>query len=758
MTSKNLYFKLMREDWKNRLWAPALIALASFFAYPVLLAFLAGKAHRDWNTAAEALKWFSGEAVNWISFENGVAVFFVVAVSLVCGLSSFYYLTSGKRVDFYHSIPVRRETLFLVHYVDGILMPAIPYALALLVSIVVCAANGMSTDILCSTALSAYTLHMIYYILCYTTVVIASMMTGHLVIGFFGSMVLMFYMPIAAGLINSFFGSFFLSYCYPDKASVLEKFTRISPVMEYIHTVSLYGDHADRTQVVMAAVTAVIVSVLLMVTAVCLYKKRPSEAAGKAMAFSASQPIIRILITVVAGLGMGDFFWSLQQSNGWLVFGAVCGSMISHCVIESIYHFDFRKLFSHKGQLAFSTIAALVILLSFRFDLFGYDAYLPSASRVAYASVDISGLNNWVSYGKVVEDQEMYGRRVRYGYETISSESYMAQHMQSTDVETILNFAAAGIEENRILKSEWGRSGTMAAEVIHGAEDDMAEALIKTAENSETMRYTTATVTYTLKSGRKVSRNYTINMTKSYELIKKICQDGEYQKAAYPLLAADAGSIVNVRYRQNRSKGDQSLKNLTQEERTELLSAYRQEFSGMNLDQMKEELPVGLIRFTTELDEKAIAWWNNPDKTEYDGESVWNYYYGPDVRDEEFYPVYPSFTKTIALLEQYGASVKNEELMDRIISVKVSGYAPNSDAYQEIMFTDPEEIKALGDMTRDERMLYYDPMYEEENLTVEVTVADKTEKAEGEESLENTYSSFFKKGEIPQIVKERMGC
>lgn len=34
MTSKNLFFKLMREDWKNRLWAPALIALASFFAYP----------------------------------------------------------------------------------------------------------------------------------------------------------------------------------------------------------------------------------------------------------------------------------------------------------------------------------------------------------------------------------------------------------------------------------------------------------------------------------------------------------------------------------------------------------------------------------------------------------------------------------------------------------------------------------------------------------------------------------------------------
>lgn len=750
MTSKNLFFKLMREDWKNRLWAPALIALASFFAYPVFLAFMAGKADRDWNTAAEAFHWFSEQSIRWISFENGVAVFFVVVVSLVCGLSSFYYLTSRKRVDFYHSIPVRREILFLVHYADGILMPAIPYALALVASVIVCAANGVSTDALCATAVSAYILHMIYYILCYTTVVIASLMTGHLVIGFFGSMVLMFYMPISASLFESFFESFFLSYYYPGDDSVFENLIRISPVMEYVHTVSLY---ADQKPVVMVAAAAGIVSLILIAAAVFLYKKRPSEAAGKAMAFAVSQPVIRVLITVVAGLGIGDFFWSLQHSNGWMVFGVVCGSVISHCVIESIYHFDFRKLFSHKEQLAFSTLAALAILFSFRFDVFGYDTYLPSADKVAYASVDIGRLNDWVSYGKVVEDQEIHGQRVLYSYEFTPSEIYMAQHMKSTDVNTILNFAAAGIEENRLCKNEWDQRGTGENAVAYEIAEVTA-APAETSDESENMRYTTATVTYTLKSGRKVIRNYSINMTKNYELIKKLSQDDEYQKAAYPLLAADADTFVNVRYRQSRSRGDQSLKNLTAEERNEVLSAYRQEFSAMTLEQMEEETPVGLIRFTTETDEKAIAWRNN---AELDTLSSWNYYYGADVRDQDFYPVYPSFERTIRLLGQYGVSVKNEALSDKIVSVTVSGYAPNSDSYQTVMFTDPEEIKALGDITRNGRMLYYDPMYEEDDLTVEVTVSDKTGKAEQEEDMENTYSSFFRKGEVPQIVKDRMG-
>ena len=50
-----------------------------------------------------------------------------------------------------------------------------------------------------------------------------------------------------------------------------------------------------------------------------------------------------------------------------------------------------------------------------------------------------------------------------------------------------------------------------------------------------------------------------------------------------------------------------------------------------------------------------------------------------------------------------------------------------------------------------------DLMYEEDDLTVEVTVSGKTGKAEQEDDMENTYSSFFKKGEVPQIVKDRMG-
>ena len=752
MTSKNLSFKLMAEDLKRRVWAIALTVLALIFAqiFPIAVkcseyAEQAGK----WN---ESTREYMEANILSLLKVNPMAAAVLIGAAVLWAVTSFCYLHNSKKVDFYHSIPVKRHVLYIANYFNGIWVTAAVYLVFTAVTILLAGRCGISGGIHTGRIWMGALINVVFYSLLYTTVSAAMMLTGNIVVALLGTVVFFSYGPAVVGLSMAYMDTWFKTY--RETAVISDLFEKLlertSPFTAYVYALGNFGEGRNVTG---AVVTALLVTVVLAVGTYCLYWLRPSEAAGKAMAFAVSQPVIRVLITVVAGLGIGDFFWSLQRSNGWMVFGVVCGSVISHCVIESIYHFDFRKLFSHKEQLAFSTIAALAILFSFRFDVFGYDTYLPSADKVAYASVDIGRLNDWVSYGKVVDDQEIHGQRVLYSYEFTPSEIYMAQHMKSTDVDTILNFAAAGIEENRLCRNEWDQRGTGENAVTYEMAEETA-APAETSDESETARYTTATVTYTLKSGRRVIRNYSINMTKNYELIKKLFQDEEYQKAAYPLLAADADTFVNVRYRQSRSKGDQSLKNLTAQERNEVLSVYRQEFSAMSLEQMEEETPVGLIRFTTETDEKAIAWWNNPDL---DTVSSRNYYYGADVRDQDFYPVYPSFTKTIRLLGQYGVSVKDEALSDKIVSVTVSGYAPNSDSYQTVTFTDPEEIKALGDITRNERMLYYDLMYEEDDLTVEVTVSGKTGKAEQEDDMENTYSSFFRKGEVPQIVKDRMG-
>ena len=111
MTSKNLFFKLMKKDLGQRLWAVALIGMGCFFAYPVTAAVSAGDIERYEDLKLGMIR-YSDQILEWLSFENGMTAFVMMVAALVCGISGFAWLNAKSKVDFYHSIPVRREVLF----------------------------------------------------------------------------------------------------------------------------------------------------------------------------------------------------------------------------------------------------------------------------------------------------------------------------------------------------------------------------------------------------------------------------------------------------------------------------------------------------------------------------------------------------------------------------------------------------------------------------------------------------------------------
>ena len=133
MTSKSLFFRLIKEDLKRRLWAFGLSFLTFFFAMPVLAAMGVTNLEQQYalwvedagnydfgagNTAETEFSRKLGElAVESIGLENVVMGFLVITAALVLALTGFLYLHSRKQVDFYHSIPVRREILFTVRFV-----------------------------------------------------------------------------------------------------------------------------------------------------------------------------------------------------------------------------------------------------------------------------------------------------------------------------------------------------------------------------------------------------------------------------------------------------------------------------------------------------------------------------------------------------------------------------------------------------------------------------------------------------------------
>ena len=94
MTSRNLFFKLMKEDLKRRLWVVTLIGLGCFFMYPVAAAFMAGSIEEYAPYFERGMQVYKRNLESLLSFESGLTAFGMTVAALICGLSSFSYLIS----------------------------------------------------------------------------------------------------------------------------------------------------------------------------------------------------------------------------------------------------------------------------------------------------------------------------------------------------------------------------------------------------------------------------------------------------------------------------------------------------------------------------------------------------------------------------------------------------------------------------------------------------------------------------------------
>lgn len=731
MTSKNLFFKLMKEDFKRRIWAVSLIGLSFFFLFPVVAAFQAGVI-REAMTQELGLLRYQNWIEGWLSFDCGMTAFVIVLTALICGLSSFSYLDSKQKVDFYHSIPVRREKMYIANYLDGVLILAVPYAVSLVLAVLVGVSNGAQGWVLWKTAASAFGMHMVYFLLLYTTTVVAVMLTGNLVIAFLGSAVLNFYIPVAVTLIQVCFETFYSTFVWSSMQKSMEHGLRISPVMEYTYQISQHIDGEFSWTALLGAFAA---AMALAVLGCFLYRKRPSEAAGKAMAFAVTRPVIRILITMASALGLGLFFWSMRESTGWAVFGVLCGTVISHCVIEIIYHFDFKKLFANKAQLAVCGLVSIAVLFVFRYDLTGYDKYLPDAGNVKDAAVEVDILKGWVSYGETQKEPDG-----SYVWKGIPSSSFVMENMRYTDTENLLSIAAAGIgamEQERAVQPE--------------VEEAYSGYGYGSGDSGDTERISNITIRYTLKSGRHVYRRYSIDIDAVMPQISKLYASAEYQEGTFPLMGRGPESVADVYYSEQGQKI--RLGQLTAEEKAVMLETYQREFSSITPEQMEGEYPVGLIRFTSPMDEEGLKWW---ERQEADGFKQYSGYssYSHDryLADKDYYPVYPSFTGTIRLLEEQQIDVGSYYANMDIRSVNIRWYDAYSDGWdggrKEIVVTDPDEIQELKKVMLGTGRRYYNQLFSTSGLDVDIWVM--------EDGSTESYSTEFPRDGVPEFVIERL--
>lgn len=687
MTSKRLYCKLFLEDCKRKVWAFALLGLAMFFVLPVATAIRFSVNNR--RVLAMSMEELAQLRLQYAHMMLDFGTDYPVVrltlfwAAIVLGIASFSYLLDKKQVDFYHSFPAKRILLFAVHMSVGIVIPAAVYLIALVLETAVLLANGILPFQMSFWAVRGYMGHMLYYVLIYSTVVLAVMMTGTKIAALLGTAVFFAYFPSVAMLLTAYCQTFFETYThwsYPLWASVL---IRLSPMTVFSGSVSeglLLGE----------ALRAVGAVLALTAASLFLYQKRPLEAAGKTMAFHWSKGIVKVLLVGAFGMAGAAFFYTIQDKLGWMVFGAIVGVTISHCVIEVIYYSDFKKLFCHEKTMALCMTGVLTLALSFYFDVFRYDAYLPKEEQVEKAAIDF-GEDHWVTY-ELVETQDSL-TSFSGSWHLITDDGGTVQ-----DIPAVLAVAREGISQ-----------------------------LDENFVNEDYDSYCEVIVAYTLKGGRKVYRGYDMYIDPVLDEVDRIYGERDYKNALYPGLTLPAREAAAHTVYRTLGENVETLKG-DEAQWEAVVEAYQEELAAMTMTRRRTEAPVGELLLISDEDDALI-------RKHHDGVGSWYDRYGRD--DGYFYPVYSTFTKTIQALADCGIEVEHRYNVEDLQGIEITAYGPFTDQ-TESWEDDPGEGNDLsGELTPED--LDPDSMADPgDSLSAGFSEKEKWEYAEGTLQVEAT--------------------
>ena len=641
MTSRSLFFKYMKENTKQRIWNLALVLLLCFFAFPVTTALWSSTAFRPENlnsslpadlARTQAQRDFTRDMLRMYSMKGGALAFMLTIAAVVLAASGFAYLHSKKKTDFYHSLPIRREMLYAVTCLNGFLYMAVAYLGFLTIAAVMIRVKGVPFD--WGSLYLASVEHLCFFALVYMTAILSMLLTGNLVVGLLGTGVLFSWGPVICMTISAYFSEYFTTFS-GDDSFLLALSERTSPVAWYVKA-------CMSSQPGRMALWAMLAAAVLFLLGMLLYRRRPSEAAGHAMAFPITEPIIRFLIAVPSSLLLGAMFHSMMYEDGWTVFGLVCGLLLVSCIIEIIYHFDFKSLFAHKRQLLVSAVFVGVVFAIFRFDLFGYDRYLPATEKLASGGIysDLLDPDATSQYHSTVEYTEGW-----YGvtFDAMPS-STLADEMQISDdqgLELLHTIAAQGVHDAAEDRDRFLRG--------HGRSYDVEE-------GDEAFR--NVTIAWHLRNGRTVYRSYRVNVSGVRAALEAVYNLDAYKTAMYPVLSLTADDVAGINYKEEDECSHVKLAGA--DVKAALLAAYQEELKALTSETRAREMPIAEIQFKTNENQALIQ----KLRDEGGNYTLFNHYY--------YYPIYPSFTKTIALLRACGVEVGGMVTPEKTASITLS--------------------------------------------------------------------------------------
>lgn len=608
MTSKISFTKLVREDIRRRGWLMALYFIL-FFLFITISSVLFFQNYTDISALQyENLQNSLPGLLNGAYSRFPEAV--IAAAAVLTALTGFGFIHSRERLDFYHSFPVRRECWFLVSYLAGAVIFLIPYIVSVVLSLAVFWTHRAADLSLTLKCLAAAGGGILSFFLLYSVCILAIVLTGRAVTALPAMLIISVYPLLVLTIYTSLQETFFLTY-YSDFTAQYSHLLNCSSPASLFHavinvtgrTISGSGSFLPEAAVMTAAAAA---------ASFILYRIYPSEAAGNALAFPKTAPIIKILVTIPSSFFLSIFVLSMSGVSGRypMIALSLFFAVVLCAVIEFFYSQDLKTLLKNWRSSLIAVSGTILILCVMQFDLFGYDTYLPDENQIESLGFRPNSFSSYFEYPS--------------DYFTYSDTDNIVFTEQFGP---LLQLA----EEAVPAQKQYSRSGD---------QEDLVSSLF----------------CYRLKNGKTVYRRYLTEYDRTLSTLEELGTDDSYRQDLFPVFHYDIGSIRSVSL--SDIYGIPEELPLTEEEKEELIEAYRLDTMDADIRTIASEQPVGM--FSCSVDSEAYE----DLKTEYEFPDNYTLTFG------SLY-IYPEYSRTMEWLSAYGLTVRTQIDPEDILTISL---------------------------------------------------------------------------------------
>lgn len=282
---------------------------------------------------------------------------------------------------------------------------------------------------------------------------------------------------------------------------------------------------------------------------------------------------------------------------------------------------------AHKGVLTAAVASSLVIFGIFHWDVFQYDEFLPRQEELKAVSIRADD-----GFGYSGEDERV-NDQMQKAMEQMAQDPQVYETLKQV-VKTHVGWLANG-------NGEWGER----------------LAAIRNSQESVNIRY--VRVRYVLAGGRVVHRKYLVDYDKSRQQLMALYDNQDYKKTIFPLTVMTEEELMN----KIQAVEIESLDNTfglpgNQETKAEFWKTYRAELLQLSSETLRRERPVGKIWL-----EANWGYMSEDGETMTDRESA-------ALSNQEYY-IYPSFVRTLALLESKGIQLPKSIPLESVEKITV---------------------------------------------------------------------------------------